>query len=66
MKISRKQQLRGRQSYKQILRGGLPFTISFKVSSKRNLHASILFQLGYRYLWDNIKQIGNLIPNMML
>ena len=68
MKISRKHQLKRRQSYKQILRGGrptegyTPFTISFKVSSKRNLPASILFGLGYKYLWDNIKEEDNLMP----
>jgi hypothetical protein len=68
MKISRKHQLKGRQSYKRIVRGGrptegyTPFLISFKLSSKRNLPASILFELGYRYLWDNIKEEGNLIP----
>jgi hypothetical protein len=68
MRTSRKQQVNRRQSYKQILQGGnptedyTPFLISFKVSSKRNLPASILFGLGYRYLWDNIKEEGNLIP----
>jgi hypothetical protein len=68
MKISRKQQVNRRRSYKQIVQGGnptedyTPFLISFKVSSKRNLPASILFGLGYRYLWDNIKEEGNLIP----
>jgi len=68
MRTSRKQQVNRRQSYKRIVRGGrptegyTPFLISFKVSSKRNLPASILFGLGYRYLWDNIKEEGNLIP----
>jgi len=68
MRTSRKQQVNRRQSYKRIVRGGrptegyAPFLISFKVSSKRNLPASILFGLGYRYLWDNIKEEGNLIP----
>ncbi len=60
-------QVNQRQSYKSVVRGGrpneglTPFLISFKVSSKKKIPASILFQLGYRYLWENIIEIGNLI-----
>jgi hypothetical protein len=82
MKISRKHQLKGRQSYKQIAQGGNPkakdvssksislddlslyksYLISFKLSSKNKIPASIIFGLGYKYLLENSKEIGNLIP----
>ena len=82
MKISRKHQLKCRQSYKQIVQGGNPkakkvspksislddlslyesYLVSFKLSSKNKIPASIIFGLGYKYLWENSKEIGNLIP----
>jgi hypothetical protein len=38
------------------------YLVSFKLSSKNKIPASIIFNLGYTYLWENIKEIGNLIP----
>ena len=38
------------------------YLVSFKLSSKNKIPASIIFDLGYTYLWENTKEIGNLMP----